>query len=184
MIVKDETILRKVSTDVSSAQEAKDILNDLEKELKKCPNGVGLGAIQIGTPKRVALIIHKGERYELINPTLIEHDEEFLHHDEGCLSIPGTHVIVPRYTQITIENTVLDENAPDGWRRETQVHFVGDDRKTLIPIAIQHEMDHFDGVLITDKEIKLKPIKGGDKIGRNSPCPCGSGKKYKKCCAK
>ncbi|NTM25437.1 SEC-C domain-containing protein [Enterococcus faecium] len=22
------------------------------------------------------------------------------------------------------------------------------------------------------------------KIGRNSPCPCGSGKKYKKCCLK
>ena len=21
-----------------------------------------------------------------------------------------------------------------------------------------------------------------DKIGRNEPCPCGSGKKYKKCC--
>jgi len=24
----------------------------------------------------------------------------------------------------------------------------------------------------------------GEKIGRNSPCPCGSGKKYKKCCGK
>jgi preprotein translocase subunit SecA len=24
----------------------------------------------------------------------------------------------------------------------------------------------------------------GDKIGRNAPCPCGSGKKYKKCCGK
>ncbi|MDW7740673.1 MAG: SEC-C metal-binding domain-containing protein [Bacillota bacterium] len=23
---------------------------------------------------------------------------------------------------------------------------------------------------------------GGKKIGRNEPCPCGSGKKYKKCC--
>jgi len=23
-----------------------------------------------------------------------------------------------------------------------------------------------------------------DKIGRNDPCPCGSGKKYKKCCMK
>ncbi len=23
-----------------------------------------------------------------------------------------------------------------------------------------------------------------NKIGRNDPCPCGSGKKYKKCCAK
>ena len=22
----------------------------------------------------------------------------------------------------------------------------------------------------------------GEKIGRNDPCPCGSGKKYKKCC--
>ena len=25
---------------------------------------------------------------------------------------------------------------------------------------------------------------GGSKIGRNDPCPCGSGKKYKKCCGK
>jgi preprotein translocase subunit SecA len=30
-----------------------------------------------------------------------------------------------------------------------------------------------------------KPEKrDGDKVGRNSPCPCGSGKKYKKCCGK
>jgi preprotein translocase subunit SecA len=25
-------------------------------------------------------------------------------------------------------------------------------------------------------------VRGSDKIGRNDPCPCGSGKKYKKCC--
>jgi len=29
-----------------------------------------------------------------------------------------------------------------------------------------------------------KPIRTGAKIGRNDPCPCGSGKKYKKCCGK
>jgi len=30
---------------------------------------------------------------------------------------------------------------------------------------------------------KQKPIKNpGSKIGRNDPCPCGSGAKYKKCC--
>ena len=28
---------------------------------------------------------------------------------------------------------------------------------------------------------KIKPIEVADKIGRNDPCPCGSGKKYKKC---
>jgi len=26
-----------------------------------------------------------------------------------------------------------------------------------------------------------KPVVKGDKVGRNDPCPCGSGKKYKKC---
>jgi len=28
------------------------------------------------------------------------------------------------------------------------------------------------------------PIKKGKKVGRNDPCPCGSGKKYKKCCGR
>jgi preprotein translocase subunit SecA len=32
---------------------------------------------------------------------------------------------------------------------------------------------------------KKKPVRRADKkIGRNAPCPCGSGKKYKKCCGK
>ena len=32
---------------------------------------------------------------------------------------------------------------------------------------------------------KAKPVqREGDKIGRNDPCPCGSGKKYKKCCGR
>lgn len=29
---------------------------------------------------------------------------------------------------------------------------------------------------------KREPVKKGKKIGRNEPCPCGSGKKFKKCC--
>jgi predicted aspartyl protease len=31
---------------------------------------------------------------------------------------------------------------------------------------------------------KEKPFKTSPKIGRNDPCPCGSGKKYKNCCGK
>jgi preprotein translocase subunit SecA len=31
---------------------------------------------------------------------------------------------------------------------------------------------------------KSKTVVKGEKIGRNDPCPCGSGKKYKKCCGK
>lgn len=26
-------------------------------------------------------------------------------------------------------------------------------------------------------------VRGGEKVGRNQPCPCGSGKKFKRCCA-
>jgi preprotein translocase subunit SecA len=29
-----------------------------------------------------------------------------------------------------------------------------------------------------------KPVRTGPKVGRNDPCPCGSGKKYKQCCGK
>jgi preprotein translocase subunit SecA len=29
---------------------------------------------------------------------------------------------------------------------------------------------------------KKRPVKKAPKIGPNDPCPCGSGKKYKKCC--
>ncbi|MFC1515815.1 PBPRA1643 family SWIM/SEC-C metal-binding motif protein [Thermodesulfobacteriota bacterium] len=40
---------------------------------------------------------------------------------------------------------------------------------------------------ITDLETLLnwpKPITAERKVGRNDPCPCGSGNKYKKCCGK
>jgi preprotein translocase subunit SecA len=36
----------------------------------------------------------------------------------------------------------------------------------------------------TDEKRKITPRVVEEKIGRNDPCPCGSGKKYKKCCGK
>ncbi len=35
-----------------------------------------------------------------------------------------------------------------------------------------------------DGSVKSSTVKKGKKIGRNDPCPCGSGKKYKKCCGR
>jgi preprotein translocase subunit SecA len=34
------------------------------------------------------------------------------------------------------------------------------------------------------EETSKQPVRREQKVGRNDPCPCGSGKKYKKCCAK
>ncbi|NLX71077.1 MAG: preprotein translocase subunit SecA [Clostridiales bacterium] len=39
-------------------------------------------------------------------------------------------------------------------------------------------------VRATHGESVKKPVVRGEKIGRNDPCPCGSGKKYKKCCGR
>lgn len=33
-----------------------------------------------------------------------------------------------------------------------------------------------------DDSVKAAPVRKGHKVGPNDPCPCGSGKKYKKCC--
>jgi preprotein translocase subunit SecA len=33
-------------------------------------------------------------------------------------------------------------------------------------------------------QAKARPVRVGPKVGRNDPCPCGSGKKYKHCCGK
>lgn len=34
-----------------------------------------------------------------------------------------------------------------------------------------------------DYELQQQPYRRPEpKVGRNDPCPCGSGKKYKKCC--
>ena len=40
------------------------------------------------------------------------------------------------------------------------------------------------GEAIKDTDINRTVVNQGPKIGRNDPCPCGSGKKYKNCCGK
>lgn len=35
---------------------------------------------------------------------------------------------------------------------------------------------------LSGSELKSAPVEKKEKVGRNDPCPCGSGKKYKKCC--
>lgn len=47
--------------------------------------------------------------------------------------------------------------------------------KSLIEEVEKHSLDE-QPLLVT------QPVQTGDKVGRNDPCPCGSGKKYKKCC--
>ena len=50
-------------------------------------------------------------------------------------------------------------------------------REEQIPVKVNSNEDKRPGNVG-----KQKTIKKNNKVGRNDPCPCGSGKKYKKCC--
>lgn len=51
--------------------------------------------------------------------------------------------------------------------------------------VVQQEERHYHTVENRYQEEGLqKPIRAENQIGRNDPCPCGSGKKYKKCCGR
>ena len=69
------------------------------------------------------------------------------------------------------------------------------DFATLYKKMVEYKAEHLYTLpqwdLIFDKERqkelyteqkKSRTIVKGEKVGRNDPCPCGSGKKYKKCC--
>lgn len=50
------------------------------------------------------------------------------------------------------------------------------------PYRHHHHHDDEDDSFFPEHDVE--PIRTGPKIGRNQPCPCGSGKKYKKCCGR
>ena len=187
MIVKDYNILSQKSEPVASVEEAIGLIETLEKELDKASNGVGLAAIQIGVPKQVGVIKQGDQKVVLINPTVVDFDEEFIFLKEGCLSFPKTFFNTKRYKNFTIDNHIIDG---DEFRKERQYFYFTDlDEEQhwntgLISIAVQHEIDHMIGKTIHQHEVKNKPVVSDGKIGRNEPCPCGSGKKYKKCCGR
>jgi preprotein translocase subunit SecA len=47
--------------------------------------------------------------------------------------------------------------------------------------ARQYQESHGDAEGRPEKPAAKAPVKAGPKVGRNDPCPCGSGKKFKKC---
>ena len=194
-IVLDYQFLRKRSEKVESVEEAKQIIGKLESELKKHTNGVGLSAVQIGINKRISVIKRNkkdNEFIHLINPEFVELGEEFVFSGEGCLSFPGIYRDTVRHVDFTIKNNAIEE---DGFREEMLAFdYPGLDKFGLMKendlesVAVEHEMDHHLGRVIVDYG-KITPlavpfVRSSEKISRNDPCPCGSGKKYKKCCLK
>lgn len=82
---------------------------------------------------------------------------------------------------ISLEILATTVNADQGWV-EFLAYFYEDKQKQVI-----HELSEFHRIdgkwyYIDGKQPKQRPVVAETLVGRNDPCPCDSGKKYKKCC--
>jgi peptide deformylase len=152
------TTIAQVGTPIlrSQAQPVKQISDPKITKLIDCliskaiaSQGVGIAAPQIFQPYRIFIIAsHPSDRYPhaptmaptaIINPRLLSHGEQVEKDWEGCLSVPNTRALVPRYQQIEVEYTTISGEL----KQEILTGFIAR--------IFQHELDHLDGIVFTDR---------------------------------
>jgi peptide deformylase len=130
-------VLRQHSAEVKTVNdEIRRLVADLF-ETMDAARGVGLAANQVGVARRVAVVDADGDRFVMIDPTIVE-TEGSSTAEEGCLSIPDIYGDVTRPERVVIE--ALDQDGTH-YRKEAT---------GLKARAIQHEIDHLDGILFLD----------------------------------
>ncbi|MBP3448579.1 MAG: preprotein translocase subunit SecA [Clostridia bacterium] len=71
---------------------------------------------------------------------------------------------------------------------EAMIQSISDETaKTVLNVSVQKQVERRQVAMPQmathgDGSVKKTPVRSGEKVGPNDPCPCGSGKKYKKCC--
>ncbi len=122
------------------------LLDDMLQTVREAP-GVGLAAPQIGILQRVAVVEYPDDEekpeetmrvYELINPEIIKAKGEEVG-QEGCLSIPGLAADVKRATYVIVK-------AQNRYGKEIRIKAYD-----WLARIFQHEIDHLQGVLMTDR---------------------------------
>jgi len=78
--------------------------------------------------------------------------------------------------------TVIQGGDGNGRRPPRQVATSVDDLEEAFQRKKRRELEQARMAGAGDRQPVQQVVRGGAKIGRNDPCPCGSGKKYKKCC--
>ena len=93
------------------------------------------------------------------------------------------HVSIITPEQQTVSPDGAESAAASGRQKQQLEQAIEQQRSQLSDHLQNAQASHGDEV--SAAEAKKKPVtKDGAKVGRNDPCPCGSGKKYKNCCGK
>ena len=133
-----DPVLRKPTKPVTDfGPDLKTFVDEMTIAMKD-DDGVGIAAPQVGVSKKIAVVCIEGTRYVLVNPRIVEMEGE-QGGEEGCLSFPEIFAQITRANEVAVEYTGLD-----GVRRTARA-------RGLLARAIQHECDHLDGVLYTER---------------------------------
>jgi len=129
-------------------EEIRRLVDDLAETMYDAP-GIGLAAPQVGVTQRVTVVDVEGPEepgdnlYPLINPEILEQSGETTT-EEGCLSFPGLYGDVTRPERVRVR--ALD-------REGEEYEF---EAEGMLAVAVQHEIDHLDGVLFLERMSPLK----------------------------
>lgn len=103
--------------------------------------GVGLAAPQIGKNLRLFVADDGKQRLAIANPEITFSSKEKKYMEEGCLSIPGHTVDVPRPIKVRVNGIDALTGVP-----------VVIKAKGFLAKILQHEIDHLNATLIADYE--------------------------------
>lgn len=149
-----QPVLRKEAEDIApDYPELKSLVQNMF-ETNERADGVGLAAPQIGLPIRVVIVDLRPLAEDMpeyadfkrayINGYIVEEEGETILMDEGCLSLPGIHEKVPRAEKVRIQYVDEDFVEHDEWV------------EGFLARVIQHEFDHLDGKVFTDRISPLR----------------------------
>lgn len=138
----DPVLRRKAEPVTQVTKRIRRLIKDMLETMYSA-DGVGLAAPQVGVSERVVVVDIGEGPVALINPEISEASGKEID-VEGCLSIPGTSGYVERAEEVVVNG--LNENG-----RSTRIKAEG-----LFARALQHEIDHLDGVLFVDHALDIQ----------------------------
>ncbi|MGB7640494.1 MAG: SEC-C metal-binding domain-containing protein, partial [Terriglobales bacterium] len=147
--------------------------------------GIGLR----GYGQHDPLVEYKRESFDMFEDMMRRFQEETVRYLYlmQVLERPADANLLPR-TQPAPDTLGLDSGAPavitggqGGNGRARKVATSVDEIEEAFQRKKKRELEQARMAGSGDMQVQ-QVVRAGEKVGRNDPCPCGSGKKYKKCC--
>ena len=144
IVTYPDPLLRKKSRPVTGiTPRILQLLDDMRDTLHNA-QGVGLAAVQVGVLRRIVIVeTEPGQLYEMINPEILSKSKKTQINNEGCLSVPDKWGQTERAMTVKVRYT--DRNG-----KEQTLNAEG-----FLAQAIQHELDHLEGIIFTDVAIHM-----------------------------